>query len=242
MSRLTRTGLAMSLASTLALATPAHAGVCGSGLKLGAENDGPGLSWHCIPDSGRSASSIPRFSGGGGGSNAAAALGGAAAILSIISIFADMVEPTDSNSDMQDDRIGHGVIARDANRQAILAMQQGRFTTASQLFQTAAKEAGLAMEWDDKTTNARNARYAAAQDKLAQGYKLEAQGKIADASRAYLEARMIAPDDARELKDQLSQYNDRLVAGAHSQPRGAAEQAMPTTSQCRYVNNRLVCQ
>jgi hypothetical protein len=241
MSRLTRPGLAMTLASTLALATPAHAGVCGSGLKLGAENDGPGLSWHCIPDSGRSASSTPRFSGGGG-SNATAALGGAAAILSIISIFADMVEPTDSNSDVEDDRIGHGLIARDANRQAILAMQQGHFTTASHLFQTAATEAGLAMAWDDKTTNARNARYAAAQDKLAQGYRLEAQGKIADASRAYLEARMIAPDDARELKDQLSQYNDRLVAGARNQPRGSGEQAMPTTSQCRYVNNRLVCQ
>jgi hypothetical protein len=53
---------------------------------------------------------------------------------------------------------------------------------------------------------------------------------------------MIAPDDARELKDELSQYNDRLVASARSQPRGSREQAMPTTSQCRYINNKLVCQ
>jgi len=240
MFRLARPSLALTLISALALAAPAYAGACGPGLKLGAENDGAGLSWRCIPDSGRSSFSAPRYSGGG--PNAAAALGGAAAILSLIGIVADMIEPTDGNSEAEDDRIGHGVNSRDANRQAMLAMQQGHFATASHLFQTAAAEAGLAMEWDDKATNARNARYAAAQGKLADGYKLEMQGRIADASHAYLEARMVAPDDARELKDQLSQYNDRLVARSRNQPRGAGEPAMPTTNQCHYINNKLVCQ
>lgn len=217
-------------------------GACGPGMKLGSENDGRGLSWKCIPDM--------RSGGGGGGGGGfsrpssnptAAGLQGAAGLLDALSTFASLIDSSESAAPVPVNRDpdGHGVKSRDANSEGIGALRAGDFDKAAKLFRLASREAIQANDVESASINEHNEAYARAEILLIQGLDAERAGKFEDASRKYLEARVIANwGQAKDLEARLSTYNDSLAEKAA----GTGQSVIPSSSYCSYVNTRLTCQ
>ncbi|MBN9087890.1 MAG: hypothetical protein J0J01_13345 [Reyranella sp.] len=218
---------------------------CGAGRHVGAENDGAGMSWRCVPDG--AARSLPSGSyggGGGGGSGAAAGVGaaaagleGLAALLSIASMLGSRISAPDANGPVVHDvdRAKADARSRDLNRQAISAMQAGRFDLAAELFNDAAVAA-----WDEeaKRANERNAQIADAERMLVQGYIWEQKGDSAKASQFYLRGKQAADAaGSGDLAGKLSAYNDRLMARAG----GAKSGVKDTHTTCVPINGQVFC-
>ena len=218
---------------------------CGAGQHVGSENDAAGASFHCVPDR--------AFNVGGanvGGNNpaatalrgAAAGLQAASAIVSLANALAGMVKATDTNSSVEADKEGRAVKARDENRSAIQAMQEGQYFRASILFRMAANDAQAADNFEDFMSNAHNANIALAEEQLRDGYVLEQQGNYGAASDHYMRAIYEAKEGyAGDLVKQIAAYNDRLVAAAGGTRTAKSCGVTPTQSDCANLNGKIVC-
>jgi|SRR6185312_6622777 len=237
--------LAATLISiTIALSGPRVAladAYCGAGKHVGAENDGAGLSWICVPDRSRSIS-IPTIGSGGGTApglaGAAAGLEGLAALLDIANALGSMIAPTDAAGPITtEDPSVADTRSRDLNRQAIAAMQAGRFDLAAELFNKAGMEALQAHNFDDSRANMRNAKLANAENMLKQGYLAEQRGDLANASRLYMQGKQAADGaGAGDLAAKLATYNDQLMARG-----GIKAGVTPTQSSCATINGQFMC-
>jgi hypothetical protein len=216
---------------------------CGSGQHVGAENDGAGLSWVCVPDTSRgSAPSGSAIQSGGnigaGLQGAAAGLEGLAALLSIANQLGSRIEATDATGSAILDPEKAGIRSRAENRKAIEAMQQGRFAVAAYLFNQAALDALASDALEDYSKNIRNAEFANAESALKEGYILEQEGNLAAASNSYMQGKTAAQEaGATDLAEQLAAYNDRLVARAG----GARNGVNATQTTCSTINGRTIC-
>lgn len=125
---------------------------CGPGRKLGSENDGPGLSWKCIPDNSRTAGGRSGATGGNGAQQPQRG-----PIPALVQEVTALLEPTDNVGLVDPDQNGHGVRSRDFNRLAFAALEDGDFSGAEQAFRQAADEAELAGNQREAEINRRNA-------------------------------------------------------------------------------------
>lgn len=216
---------------------------CGPGRHVGAENDGAGMSWRCVPDGGRSLPSIPSGSGGNGvaaGLGAAAAgLEGLAALLSIASALGSRISAPDANGPVRNFDSGTAARqSRDLNRQAIAAMQAGRFDLAADLFGRAADEAEVANDSDGARANRKNAMIADAENMLRQGYVWEQKGDLAKASHFYMRGMQAARHaGADDLAGKLAAYNDQLMVRAGGTKGGVND----THTSCSTINGQFIC-
>lgn len=218
---------------------------CGAGRHVGAENDGAGQSWLCIPDAARSSQQV--YVPGGGGSvsaglgAAAAGLGGLADLLSIVSELGSNISATDANGSVPDrdaEKAAAAVSSRDLNRQAIAALQAGRFDLAADLFNRAAAEAVNADNREEAEANWNNAKIASAEDMLRLGYSWEQKGDLATASQYYIRGKQAAENaQASDLAAKLAAYNDNLVARAG----GTNSGVKATQSSCTRINDQVLC-
>lgn len=211
---------------------------CGPGRRVGAENDGPGMSWKCVPDRRQSRQSSSAVNTGG--NRAAAAANVAVGVLGLIGALATALEATDNVGQAEIDRAGHGTRSRELNRQAFVAMQAGDFLQAHYKFEAAAKEAHAAGNWKEGQTNTKNAGIAMAQNRLKLGIEAEQSGDLKKANGFYLKAKLTASyAGEQELAAQIAQYNDKLLKRA----KAAGEADLGDThSRCGYINRVWVCQ
>lgn len=217
----------------------AHAdSYCGPGRHVGAENDGVGKSWQCVPDTGVTMPSAPL----GTNSTAAAALQGASAILTIASTLASMLSATDTNTSLPGNSGCNAVKARDLNRQGLEAMQEGRYKRAELAFELAAKETGICGNFDDYSQNLKNANIAKAEQYIQEGFVLEQQGNRKAASDDYSLALYEAQSaGAADLAKQIASYNDRLVTAAGGPAAAANQGVSPTIRACDNLNGQIIC-
>ncbi|HWD57472.1 MAG TPA: hypothetical protein VG308_04275 [Stellaceae bacterium] len=211
------------------------------------------MSWRCLPGDNSSGSYRPRAPAYSGGGNRAAAAG-AGAIASIIGGLASMISTTDANNaaaDVYDSyqadrarkRQNSAVQSREANRQAMAALQQGRFDEAQHLFQRASDLALNADDPDGASQNTRNAAISEAQLYLQQGLRAEQRGDLSTASNYYMRANYIAGvrANAEEFAKQIAAYNDRLIQSAGGAGAAANRGINDTQTQCEYINTKFVC-
>lgn len=233
-------GFLVAIAIVFSQERPARADAyCGGGKHVGAENDGQGMSWICTPDAPRPAlPDIPSGNNLGAGlQGAAAGLEGLGALLDIANLLGSRITAPDVNGPVHDvDSEKADILARDFNRQAIAAMQAGRFDQAAILFN---KAAGTAWDSDLRDANSRDAEIADAENSLKQGYLAEQRGNLAAASRFYMQGKQAAAAAGQgDLAVKLAAYNDGVVARAG----GAKNGVSATNAPCMNVNGQTLCQ
>jgi len=212
---------------------------CGPGRKLGSENDGPGMSWKCLPERGqqRRASSTVTTGGNRAAAGVAAGLAVGSVVLSIVQSLASQSRMTDNLGSVDLDKMRHGTASRDHNRRGLTLQQAGKFSEARVAFLKASREAIYAGNVNEAKVNERNADIADALHWLRKGFTAEQSGKKTSANIAYrmgIDAARRAGDEAAARR--LVEANDSLVG---SNPGQSMYQSKDQS--CATINGKYAC-
>ena len=215
--------------------------LCPAGTQLASD------SFSCVQSSAPSRRQSSSGSTSNYGNQVGVGIGAASAILSIASILGESLTPTDNLGSPAYDRPSatnesktYGTLSREANRQGLLQMQKGSFTSAKLSFISAARNAGLAGNYKEEGDNRTNAIVAECEQLLREGYNSERRGDLSVASKRYREAMaeisnhgFMSDERIRGLFNKLQDHNARLGSGG-----GVIE----NSRNCVPVNGEMVCQ
>lgn len=246
-------GLAIALA---AMTTPALAdSYCGPGRHVGAENDGPGKSWTCVPDG-------VRGSGSGSGQNvfqtgptqadrvaAGMALGAAGFELigSLLTLLGDSQQrgPTQQELEMQEygRKLHQEYEASKAQAQseAALYAEEGRKAANAKNYAGAFAAFRRAYERSGEYEYRREMIAMEAILHLQEALALTAEKKRAPAYAEFFKAKALAKEAIRpDIANNIEAYRVKLFADISDAQKSAPGAAKPTTN-CVPVNGEFVC-
>jgi len=250
-----QTRFASLLLAILASILASHAradSFCGAGRHVGAENDGAGKSWLCVPDAPRAVRTGPAVSGG---NEAAIGLGAGAAALDLFSALATILDrpppgPTEQDLYLQEytRQLGQKsaeVRARDKEEGAALAAEafdaakSGRYDIARDAFQKA-------YERSDEYEYRRDMIAMDALIKLKTAIKWASNGNKVAAYTEFRKAAALAKDAERpDISQSIENYRTELLALidddlAHD-AKGARDASKKLSTTCMQVNGDFLC-
>lgn len=226
---------------------------CGSGRHVGAENDGAGKSWQCVPDgTGNPPPGIPRASSGYGPTTGLAAGAAALDMFSALAGILDSGSAAPSQEDLQ-----RQAIQRQVNQEFDAAEAQAK-ADAGALADTARKAAqagDYATARDDfQRAYERSSDYGYYYDMsamdallhLQQAITMAGYGRTSPAYTEFVKAETLAKQAHRpDIADRIEGYRVALFAVINADlardAKGARDASRQMTTQCVPANGDFVC-
>jgi len=251
------TRFAIPLLAIVVVIAASHAradSFCGAGRHVGAENEGAGKSWLCVPDAPRAGRTGPAVSGG---NEAAIGLDAGAAALALFSSLADILDrqpsgagPTEEELHLQEytrqlEQKSAEVRARDKEEGAALAAKgfdaakRGQYEDARDAFKSA-------YERSNEYEYHRDMIAMDALNKLKIAITLAGKGDKVAAYTEFRKAALLAKDAERpDISQNIENYRTELLALidddlAHD-AKGARDASKKLSTTCMQVNGDFVC-